>query len=390
MRYAYIKNGDGVDQVKKLARYLNNSPNSGPSSGPDAFIYDYLMNINDDPIIILSRSKDSKSYKYKNIEARTLLFSGPLILKINYAMSSFVATLLYLVKFKPDIIVCGKTGSMLWSSYLFSRFYKKKFIHSRHNRVTFSQESILKKMIIIIDNWVVRNSYSVICHGPYLKDQLLEIGVNPGRLYEFDINYNDIYLLKNKLENMHEKTEEENKFILYVGRLEIDKGIFDLLYACNEIFGNYPDLHLFYAGDGSARCDLQNIINNNYLNDRVKILGYIEHDDLVKYISRSLFTIAPTKESFHEGRCMAAIESLIMGVPVIAPDFGPFPYLIKDGINGLLYKPDSVNDLKMKIYNLLEDNKLRTRLYKGAEYSAKKLIQPNLTFGQALFKAINT
>ena len=56
--------------------------------------------------------------------------------------------------------------------------------------------------------------------------------------------------------------------------------------------------------------------------------------------------VTPTQSQFPEGRCMATMEGLVMGVPVIAPNFGPFPFLVKHGENGLLFEPDSSHDIQ--------------------------------------------
>ena len=53
---------------------------------------------------------------------------------------------------------------------------------------------------------------------------------------------------------------------------------------------------------------------------------------------------------------MSVMEGLVMGLPVIAPNFGPFPYLVKDRVNGLLYVPDSVEQLGRTIDLLLDDD----------------------------------
>ena len=76
------------------------------------------------------------------------------------------------------------------------------------------------------------------------------------------------------------------------------------------------------------------------------------HENLADLICESTVVVTPTQSQFPEGRCMATMEGLVMGIPVIAPDFGPFPYLVKHNVNGLLYKPDSVNDLQNKLFKI--------------------------------------
>ena len=84
---------------------------------------------------------------------------------------------------------------------------------------------------------------------------------------------------------------------------------------------------------------------------------------------------------------MAAMEGIAMGVPTIAPDSGPFPYLVKHGVNGLLFKPDCVADLRAQINKALDDNRLYIHLAQGAKESGKKLLNPPVIYLQSLEQA---
>src|SRR5687768_10173288 len=67
MRYAYIKNGDAVDQVRRLA------PLDGPldASGPDAFIGEFLRANREADILVLSRCERRDSFVFGSICAET-------------------------------------------------------------------------------------------------------------------------------------------------------------------------------------------------------------------------------------------------------------------------------------------------------------------------------
>ena len=84
---------------------------------------------------------------------------------------------------------------------------------------------------------------------------------------------------------------------------------------------------------------------------------------------------------------MATMEGLVLGKPVIAPNNGPFPFLVKDKQNGLLFHPDSVEDLSIKINKVVEDDELYARLKKGAEETAKILVKAPINFSKAILMA---
>ena len=384
MRYAYVKNGDAVDQVARLSI----TSNHGPSSGPDAFIYDLLINIKDQPTIVISKTNTNKHYKNNNIEARSLKCRESSFARVFDSLISFLNTLYYLVKFKPDFVICGTMGSMLWSSFIAAKLQNKYFIHSRHSRIEYFGNNILKKLLLDMDNFVIRRANAVVCHGPYLKQQLMGIGVSPNKIFEFDIHYHKMQISTNQSTNI--EGVHDNNYILYIGRMEADKGIFDLLTASEDLLNKNPKLSLLYVGGGSSLQELSKQVKNRSLTNKVKLLGYVEHGNLVNIIQNSMFLVTPTQKMCPEGRCMSAVEGLIQGVPVIAPKFGPFPFLIQDGENGLLYEIDSVLDLKEKIVSLVENSEFRNLLSKGAKMSASELLHPDLTFGQAVSSAART
>ena len=381
-RYAYIKNGDAVDQVQRIV----SSPHYSPTSGPDAFIFDFLKSIGDSPVLVLSRFDHSVRYTHKNIEARVLSIKGALVKKIFLKSWAALKIFSLLIRFKPDRIVCGVMGSAFWSSYSVARIYSIPFVHSEHNQLIVPEGSLLRRLRSAIDFWFIRKATGVICHGPYLRDQLKKIGVPDSRIFAFDVGFEDMLSegVRSQDDNLLPDELKNCEIILYMGRIEEDKGIFDLLDACDNSLIKNEQLRLVYAGDGSQRNRLEEKIAAKHLDRKVFALGRIHHGELVGLLQKAKVIVTPTQGRFPEGRCMSAMEGLIMGLPVIAPDFGPFPYLVHHQVNGLLYKTNSVEALKRRVQQLVEDDRLYAKLRAGAQASAKQLIRPPLTFGEAV------
>ncbi|HFD11560.1 MAG TPA: glycosyltransferase, partial [Crenotrichaceae bacterium] len=123
------------------------------------------------------------------------------------------------------------------------------------------------------------------------------------------------------------------------------------------------------------------------LQNQVVLLGSKPHDEIPVIMQECDVLVAATRTLVGEGRCMTVMESMVAGTPVIAPDHTAFPFLIKDGVNGLLYEPDSVNDLNKKISKVLYDGSFHSRLKEGAAQYGLTLLEPPMTFSQAVFKA---
>jgi 2-deoxystreptamine N-acetyl-D-glucosaminyltransferase/2-deoxystreptamine glucosyltransferase len=143
-------------------------------------------------------------------------------------------------------------------------------------------------------------------------------------------------------------------------------------------------VRLIYIGKGPDLQLLEQKIQNEGLQAQIIIMGYIKHELLPSLINQSTVLITPTQSTYPESRCKAAIEGMVLGKPVIAPAFGPFPYVFKHGYNGMLYKPDSISDLREKIYTVMTDNALYASLLQGAEETGNTLMDAELTFRKAL------
>ena len=65
---------------------------------------------------------------------------------------------------------------------------------------------------------------------------------------------------------------------------------------------------------------------------------------------------------------MAISEGMSIGIPIVASDFGGNPYMVKNGVNGFLYKKRDASDLAQKIQSIAENKSL----YKEMSHNAEK------------------
>jgi glycosyltransferase involved in cell wall biosynthesis len=258
------------------------------------------------------------------------------------------------------------------TALLLARLLRARFIFLVHTDLrTASQRKF------VMNRYVARSAHAVIVHGPFLRDQLQKMGCAPQRLLEFDTGFDARALHKNPGIETH--SDPKKSFFLYAGRIERNKGVFDLLQAFESIADD-SDKKLVFAGEGSDIDRLTQQANASRHRKKISVLGPLPHADLLGWMARALATVTPTQSGFPEGRCMSALESLLVGTPVIAPDFGPFPYLVKHGETGLLYAPDSKPELSRAMRVLTDDSELLARLREGARRSGAELTQPQHTF----------
>jgi glycosyltransferase involved in cell wall biosynthesis len=394
MRYLYIKNGDVVEQVERIICKANTID----GSGPDAFIADLLMWVKPNPILLISAASRQSKYRHNNVNAivyKNLLINNIKLVSYIYRFINCFKMFVSILKYKPERIICGRLGSFLWISYLYSKIFSVKYICSRHDTLKKETNNIFKMAHNYFDFICINNSDAIICHGPYLFDQLIDNGIDKKKITWFDISFEDKHSLSENMEaSKFELKSDSNRRLLYIGRIEKSKGVEDLYLAFKQIYNSFDDVKLNYVGSGSYLNNLKFIVKEDGLSKFVEFNEYIPHQLIFKLISEAYIVVTPTRSVYgtnfleaSEARCMSAMESLFMGIPVIAPDSGPFPYLIKHGVNGLLYKTNSIHSLGNTLKLALSNKELYKNLKLGVDITKNSIIKPTYTYAMAVNKA---
>jgi glycosyltransferase involved in cell wall biosynthesis len=158
-------------------------------------------------------------------------------------------------------------------------------------------------------------------------------------------------------------TPEGVPLVLALGRLHRNKAFDVLLKAMTQV----PGAHLWLAGEGSERSDLEREAEWLGLGDRVHFLGW--RDDAPALYAAADLLVCPSRR---EPLGNVVIEGWAHGVPVVAAaSEGPRAY-IEDGKSGLLAPIDDAGELARAMRRVIEDKALATSLTAGgrAAYAA--------------------
>lgn len=155
-------------------------------------------------------------------------------------------------------------------------------------------------------------------------------------------------------------------YALYFGRLSKEKGILNLVNAFSKLEKGL----LYIAGDGPERENVEKVIKDNDLEERVKMLGFLDKDEMKEIIRKCKFVVVPS--IWYENCPYSVIETLCIGKPVIGANIGGIPELVEDRVNGLIYKYDDINELSSKMKMLFENDKLIKKYSENAKKNAKE------------------
>jgi glycosyltransferase involved in cell wall biosynthesis len=146
-----------------------------------------------------------------------------------------------------------------------------------------------------------------------------------------------------------------------VGRLSEEKGFDLLIRACERLLDQGLSLELAIAGEGDQAQALADQIEQSKHRSQFQLLGY-QTDTKALFDSFDLFCLS----SLREGLPNVVLEAMSMGLPIVATRSGGMETFTKDGADGILIEPGSVDELESGLGRVLRDAELQTSLALGA------------------------
>jgi phosphatidylinositol alpha-mannosyltransferase len=142
--------------------------------------------------------------------------------------------------------------------------------------------------------------------------------------------------------------------LLWVGRLDPQKGFPVAVRAFERLASEMPDLWFVVAGDGADRAVLGDLPLAS--RERVIVLGTVERDRLPRYHAAADAFVSPAlgQESFG----MVLVEAMAAGLPVVATDILGYREVVDDGVEGLLVPPRDAGALAGALRRVLEEREL--------------------------------
>jgi glycosyltransferase involved in cell wall biosynthesis len=303
-------------------------------------------------------------------------------IKLNYSHNKFnlifdILTIFQILKivreFKPNIIHSASPKANFISSILalFAKFDKLILsISGLGYLFTRSSKSYLINLKKLIFCFIIRLS---------IKNQRKNVIVQNKDDYkiikkEFKLSKKEVVLIEggsgvnlNKYNNL--KNNNNNKTVLMIARIVVNKGVNEFLNSARILKKNYPDWKFLIVGGLDYKSP--DSININYLNELRKKNIISIHDyksNVLKFYENAEIFCLP---SYREGMPKTVLEASSCGLPVVTTDAIGCRDSIINNFSGLLCKPYNHIDLANKIEILIKDKKLRKKLGKNGKIYAK-------------------
>jgi glycosyltransferase involved in cell wall biosynthesis len=242
----------------------------------------------------------------------------------------------------------------LISALLNFLIFKKKMFISVQGRLKFGLRSLIE---YIFDNTITRFIYSksskIICVSLSLKRRLIKFRIHNQNLMIIPNGVDiDEFSLKRKCPYLDKYLENaiDYKKVIFVGRLDLQKGVEYLIRAIPNVINNFTKVHFFILGNGRLEGNLKILVKSIAIEKYVTFIDLIPLEDMPKFYSAADIFCLP---SIHEGFPLSIVEALSMGLIIVASNTGGIPEAIIEDENGYLFKPKNIEQISVKLLKAL-------------------------------------
>lgn len=225
----------------------------------------------------------------------------------------------------------------------------------------------------------IKNSYSksLICVIEAYLHRLIKIYskidcfISPSefliyKFNKFEFKKEIIHLPNPLIDIKNVSNRKEENYILYFGRLSIEKGINDLIKSYSKL---NTICKLFIVGSGNEFKKLKLLIEKLNLNKKIILIGYKRDKKLFSLINNAKFVVFPSK--WYENAPYSIIEAMSLQKLVICAKVGGIPELIENKKTGFLYDADNTKELADTMNYILKNPEKTVKIGENARKIVK-------------------
>ncbi len=186
-------------------------------------------------------------------------------------------------------------------------------------------------------------------------ERLESVGVDRLRIWRRGVDTDRFSPVRRSTRWRRSQATDGEVLVGYVGRLAPEKQVEDL-----RALADLPGVRLVVIGDGPSRPALERMLPD------ARFTGFLGGDDLARAMaSLDVFVHPGESETF----CQTIQESLASGVPVVATGRGGPLDLVQNSVNGWLYRPGDLAELRERVRDLTGDDAKRRAFAERARES---------------------
>lgn len=158
----------------------------------------------------------------------------------------------------------------------------------------------------------------------------------------------------------------QDAVVLMYANFREKKGHVYGLRACRRILGSHPGLKVRIIGDGELRAEVEREISRLGLEDRVALLGVLDHETCLEELGRASVLLYPSVTAAdgdtEGGAPVALIEAMASGLAIVSSLHADIPTVAPDGRCALLFPERDVDGLAEGLDALLRSARSREEM----------------------------
>jgi glycogen synthase len=206
----------------------------------------------------------------------------------------------------------------------------------------------ISRQVHAVESWLVRESDSLITCSASMRDEITAL-FGPG-LAETTVIRNGIDAGRWQFAARRPHTGPAE--LLFVGRLEYEKGVHDAIAALPRIRRTHPGTTLTIAGEGTQQDWLVDQARKHKVLKAIRFVGHLDHDQLLAALHRVDAAVLP---SHYEPFGLVALEAAAAGAPLVTSNIGGLGEAVINGQTGVSCPPRDVAGLAAAVRTVLDD-----------------------------------
>ena len=250
----------------------------------------------------------------------------------------------------------GRLFPISWLTAIMNKLvFKRPMFVNVQGRLEVGISGIIENLFDkIITNQIYQKTLKkIICVSESLKARLIKLTIKEENLVVIPNGVDTSEFTRLPHANFFDKFldgKKEYKKVVFVGRLDAQKGVEYLIRAIPNIIIDYQKVHFFILGNGNLEKMLKNLTKELNVTESVTFLDMIPLEKMAEFYSSADIFCLP---SIHEGFPLSIAEALSIGLVIVASATEGIPEAIIENKNGFLTTPRNVSELTIKLLKAL-------------------------------------
>ena len=212
---------------------------------------------------------------------------------------------------------------------------------------------------VIVNSNYMKSEVQRLFGLPFEKINVVPNGVNLNKFTGMDRDYS--FRRKYAMDN--------EKIILFMGRLVYEKGVQNLIAAMPKVLASYHDAKLVIAGKGGMLDELKAQVDYLGISNKVYFAGYMNGKDVERMYKAADISVFP---STYEPFGIVALEGMLAERPIVVSDAGGLGEIVEHRVTGMKSYCGNPNSIADSILELLFNPELCDNIVKNAKIKVKE------------------